>query len=344
MKTSLIFFIPVIVSIPFYNTAKASHVLAGQITAEPVAVQQYTYLIKFTLYTDAGINIDVGNYEINYGDGTTSIHEYQDFEVEYIHEDSLVIKNTLAITHTFPGPGAYVISFQEFNRTGEIINMYNSVSTPFYIETQLTVDPAIGENSTPVLSDAVVLTAHVKTRFVHDIGASDADDDSLSYQLVVPRQSREYQVEGYNFPDQLDIAYAESPGREDGSYPPIFAIENGQLIWDAPSYGGWYAAAFQAKEWRQVNGEWKEIGYVTRDLSILVYDTIHHTQGSDYYIDKELPDLVLFPNPNAGKFKLKTTAQWHNSLASIIDIIGREIYQTRIGQEISVFHLPYLSQ
>ena len=349
-----LFFTSVIILITCSSHVKATHVLAGQITATPLSAQTYTYQLKFTLYTDPHADIEFGNMEISFGHGDpVNIDGENDFQREVPNEDSLYSIDTLLITHTFPSPGKYLISMREFNRGADIVNMRNAVNTPFYVETLLTVDPAMGENSTPLLSDSVVFNTHVKTRFVHDIGAVDPDGDSLSYALVVPKQAVDRKVEVYAFPDQFDTLYAENPSRENGSAPPLFAIEEGQLIWDAPTYGGEYAAAFRVKEWRKVDDEWTEIGYVARDLIIRVQDTINHTNGFDYVDynnpvtgtegETEQQDIVLYPNPTGGQFHLKIHEPWSNSQLTVLDITGKIIYQAAVTQDEVILELPHLS-
>src|SRR5690606_29496637 len=146
-KMTWIFITSAIMVIACFSHAQATHVLAGQITATPVANQALTYQLKFTLYTDPHADVEFGTIEIYFGHGDPlNIDGENDFQREVPNEDSLYSIDTLLITHTFPGPGKYLISLQEFNRGADIVNMRNSVNTPFYIETLLTVDPALGEN------------------------------------------------------------------------------------------------------------------------------------------------------------------------------------------------------
>lgn len=353
-KLAIFCFFTTLISLLCLCQAKATHVMGGQITATPVSGQNFTYHLKFTLYTDPDADIEFGTMEISFGHGDpANLDGENDFQRAFLNADSLVMKDTLLMTHTFPGPGKYLISLREFNRSAEIANMRNSVNTSFYIETLLTIDPAMGENSSPILSDSVVFNAHVKTRFTHEIGAHDPDGDSLSYALLIPKQDTDRNVYMYAFPDQFDTLYAENPGQEDGTFLPLFAIENGQLIWDAPTYGGKYTSAVQVKEWRQIEGQWQQIGYVIRDLTIYVEDTINNTNGLDYvdyddYVtdtENEMGkrDIVLFPNPTNGKVHLKTGEPWIGSQLSILDISGKMVYQAEVTKDEVILELPHLS-
>ena len=346
MKTSQVFFVAAFLWIALFNEIKASHIKGGQITAEAVSGQNFTYQIKFTLYT--GIGSDVfGLSEIRVGVGNPIEFDPNTFKREFITEDSLFAKETFTVTHTYPGPGEYLLSYREYNRTYDIVNMLSSVTTPFYMETKLIIDPLSGANSTPVFADPVSFDVHVKTRFIQNIGATDPDGDSLSYDLVTPKQDREKYVDGYYLPHRLGISSANPPAREDGALPALLDFENGQLIWDAPAYGGEYTIAFQVKEWRKVEREWKEIGYVTRDFNIIVQDTINHTHGSHYitgtHDEMDRQEVILYPNPTYGQFNLHLNERWYNSSVTIRDMLGRKVYEVPVISQKTSFDLQHLS-
>ncbi len=346
MKLPLI--IPVLISLLcISNQIKATHIIAGQITATSTSDQSNSYQIKFTLYSDFGSELTFGAYEIYLGSGQPVNADGMDFKNNALNEDSLIKISTLEIDHTFPGSGVYVLSFREFSRTHDIVNISNSVNTPFYMETKLTVDPLSGKNSTPVLSDPESFDANVKTKFIQNIGATDPDGDSLSYEMVVPKQDKSVFVEGYYPPHRVGISSASPPSREDGTLPAFLGFEGGQLIWDAPAYGGQYTIAFQVKEWRKIQDVWKEIGYVTRDFTVYVADTVDHSYGGDYITatekETEKQETILYPNPTDGKFHLKISDPWINSQLSVQDITGKLIYQNAVNQNEILLELPSLS-
>ncbi len=68
---------------------------------------------------------------------------------------------------------------------------------------------------------------------------------------------------------------------------PTFSIDpvTGTITWDAPGAIGEYNIAFHIIEWRFKNGQWVQMGYVRRDMQILVDDC-----------DNERPDLILPPD------------------------------------------------
>ena len=347
MKTLVLILAFASLNILISTEADASHILGGQITAEAVSGQNLTYKIHFTIYSGKGSQVSFGSYEIFVGSGRPVVVENEEFKREFLDEDSLFVKVTLEILHTYPGPGEYLLSYREFNRDQDIVNMHNSVTTPFYMETKLTIDPLSGINSTPVLSDPESLLTNVKTKFMQNINATDPNGDSLSYELVPPKQDKAIFAEGYFLPHRLGINSVNPPTREDGSFPAVLKIEEGRLIWDAPAYGGKYTIAFKVKEWRKIDNAWKEIGYITRDFTVYVADTLNNSNGADYITateeETEIQDAVLYPNPTGGKFHLKISEPWINSQLSVQDITGKLIYHNAVNQHEMLLELPSLS-
>ncbi|MCG8400648.1 MAG: gliding motility-associated C-terminal domain-containing protein, partial [Firmicutes bacterium] len=60
-----------------------------------------------------------------------------------------------------------------------------------------------------------------------------------------------------------------------GTEPASITIDpvSGDIIWDAPAIQGQYNIAFIIEEWRKVDGTWYKLGYVTRDMQILIEES-----------------------------------------------------------------------
>jgi hypothetical protein len=173
MKLQRSVFLLSLVMIFFYaSNAWATHIRAGEITAERVSVQTLTYRITVVGYTDTRSSVIFGPGEVNFGDGTEAVT--LNTEADFVLVESLgnqIEKNTFVITHTYQGPGRYTIRFREFNRNDRTLNMDNSVETPFYVETQIVIDPFIGINNSPVLTIPPVDNGAVNKRYIHNPGA-----------------------------------------------------------------------------------------------------------------------------------------------------------------------------
>jgi gliding motility-associated-like protein len=253
------------------HQAQATHIRAGEIIAERISVQTLTYRITVVGYTDTGSSVIFGPGEINFGDGR---EEVLNTESEVSTVESLgnqIEKHTFIIIHTYQGPGNYTIRFQEFNRNDNTLNMDQSVNTPFYIETSITIDPFLGINNSPVLTIPPVDNGAVNQTYIHNPGAYDPDGDSLAYVLDIPKQDFQREVNNYRSPASPEF----SNSTQDGTGPASLTLDplTGDLIWDAPGTAGQFNVAFRIEEWRKVNGEYQRIGYVVRDMQIIIENT-----------------------------------------------------------------------
>lgn len=253
----------------FSSDVWATHIRAGEITAERVSVQTLTYKITVVGYTDTRSSVIFGPGEIDFGDGTEK--KTLNTEADFVLVESLgnqIEKNTFVITHTFQGPGRYTIRFREFNRNDRTLNMDNSVDTPFYIETQIIIDPFIGINNSPVLTIPPVDNGAVNKRYIHNPGAYDPDGDSLAYVMDIPKQDFQRPVNNYRSPGSSEFSFRQ----EDGTTPAFLTLDplTGDLVWDAPGMAGQFNVAFRIQEWRKIAGKFELIGYVVRDMQIII--------------------------------------------------------------------------
>lgn len=190
--------------------------------------------------------------------------------------ESNVGQNTTVVVYefdyTYKFEGNFTISYIEGNRNGGIINLGggNSLSYPFYVETQLTASYSL-INSSPELTIPPLDGACLNARFVHIPGAFDVDGDSLSFRIVPPKQGINQDIAEYLPLDDPSI----SSTNELKNGPAEFHINatTGLLTWDAPEFLGEYTVAFLIEEWRKnEDGDYFLLGYVTRDMQIIVQD------------------------------------------------------------------------
>jgi hypothetical protein len=254
---------------------QATHLRAGEIKVERTACPGLTVLVTVTVYTDTGCAsncILFGGPDdiLSFGDGSSVL-------VPMTPNTPFPGANNVGIAsytkeHTFPGPGRYVISYREPMRNAEIVNVRFPDENTFYLETQ--IDLSVGCSNSPELLVAPIDEACSGITFFHNPGAFDRDGDSLSYELVVPLRDRNTPVLDYREPNMPEF-YAGinyNLATEAGDGPPTFSIDpkDGTLAWDAPGSAGEYNVAFIVKEWRKINGQWIDIGFVRRDMQIIV--------------------------------------------------------------------------
>ena len=249
--------------------AYATHIRAGEITAKRLGCSGFTFEFTLTAYRDTGSDILFGNGILSFGDGETiSLNPDGFFRKELIDEEIELVQ--FKIEHTFSGNGNYIISYVEDFRNVGIINMSNSGSVSFYVETLIRLDPFFGCNDTPVFLIPPVDKAAVGVIFFHNPGAFDINGDSIAYRMTIP-QSRT----GVNVPNFRSPEVASGGLDSQQEFPATLTLDKilGDLIWDAPALKGEFNVAFIAEEWRKIGGDWQFLGSVTRDMQIIVDET-----------------------------------------------------------------------
>ena len=280
------------------EAVNASHIRAGEVIARRISNLTFEYEFTFIGYRDTDTGIDFGGGNFDFGDGTVISG---DFDVLETQITANIVRAEFTLVHTYQAPNSYIVSYSEDNRNGGISNMENSLNTPFYTETLIIIDPFFGVNNTPVLTVPPIDEGIPGARFIHNAGAFDIDGDSLAYYLVIPKMGKNLEVVLYRPLNHPDFYTNFGQGSENLT-PPILDLDAayGDLIWDAPgdifnlessdcpdgvSECAEYNVAFRIEEWRQIGGKWYRLGYVTRDMQIIVYEG-----------DNEKPELEI-PNP-----------------------------------------------
>ena len=227
----------------------ATHNRAGEITYKQLS--DLTYEITITTFTYTLSFADRPTLDVEWGDNTVSTAK----RISMLTLPNFYRKNVYIITHTYPGPGIYKIVVQDPNRNAGVKNIPNSVNVMFSMSSILTVNPAMGRNSTPILLNPPYDKAAYHYVFIHNPGAYDPDGDSLSYNLTVCTRDDGKPIEGYTLPPATTSIRVDSV--------------SGDLIWNTPADTGAYNVAMEIREWR--NG--KNIGVVERDMQIDVFTT-----------------------------------------------------------------------
>lgn len=269
------------------NSARATHNRAGEILYKRIApftntvngatVQVYTYSITVIKYTDDGPNVANRCVDtVYFGDGTKGIApringaacaNCGSINGTAVTCGSLIVNNpsykvkynVYSIIHTYAGPGTYLITSSDPNRNAGVHNIPNSVNTPFSIEALLIIGSSIASNSSPVLTNPPIDQATIGVCFYHNVGALDADGDSLSYEITPCRVGNGQTIPGYSYPD--------------AGFNGSFTINpvTGLLTWCSPQFLGEYNLAIIVKEWRKnTSGVPQLNGYVLRDMQVLI--------------------------------------------------------------------------
>ncbi|HEY3404469.1 MAG TPA: gliding motility-associated C-terminal domain-containing protein [Ohtaekwangia sp.] len=275
--------------------AAATHLRAGNIFVTRVGdCSSRTYRIRVIVYTNTN-NTSVlfgGDQDyLDLGDGSPRIlvpeigPGHPNYEV--IDASRGIATAFFEITYTYGGSDEYTISYIEPNRNTGVLNMEKSENTTFYLETKILIDSFLGCSTPPTLDNPPIDRACSGAAWSHNPGANDPDD-SISYQMVVPFQKRNTEVVNYAPPNAPQFYTNYEQGNEAGTGPPTFSIDNeGTITWDAPGAPGEYNIAFIVIEWREVRGVRYPIGFVRRDMQIIVEDDCNNERP-----DLEVPDKV----------------------------------------------------
>ncbi|MBS1488784.1 MAG: gliding motility-associated C-terminal domain-containing protein [Bacteroidetes bacterium] len=271
----------------------ATHLRAGDITISRPSCSSRQIIATINVYTrdfPGSVKFGTGGMDvINWGDGTTTIvNPVTNPPIIAYVDNGAVGKVSVTYSHTYSFPGRYTISYNEANRNYGILNISNSVNVPFYIQTQITIDAGVYCDNSPVLSVDPIDEGCIGVKWEHNPGAYDPDGDSLSFSLFVPKSSATYNsdgsylsaqdVPGYKLPNDCSFYSAAgiscSTANENHNGPPTFSIDpvKGTLTWDAPGEAGEYNVAFVITEWRKLYGRYYPIGFVERDMQIIIKD------------------------------------------------------------------------
>ncbi len=349
IKKNILFGFLLFIGLLTSSHSYATHLRAGEIIVKRVNCEGLTFEITIIVYTDSGPANPVlfGEGELRFGDENDP-NEFLTFpvvqnntaifvdsegstSVQPINEDlgSDVSKATFTIRHTYGSNGKYTVSYLEANRNAGVLNIENgnSINTTFYIETEINIDPFLGCNNTPQLLIPPIDRACPGVAFFHNPGAFDPDGDSISFELVVPKKSTGTNVANYLTP--ADNSFYENFGsaneRADG--PPTFTIDpvSGEIEWDAPGRIGEYNIAFIVNEYRFVLGEWRLLGFVTRDMQIIVEDCDNDrpelTIPDDICVEagESINEIIIGTDPNNDNVKIEAFSQVIEDLGATID-------------------------
>ncbi|TRX61791.1 gliding motility-associated C-terminal domain-containing protein [Fulvivirga sp. M361] len=270
-----------------YQQLYATHLRAGEIIVRRDNCSANIFTITIIVYTDTGSDVRFGEGILDFGDGSDT------FTVPVINNGNAVtwpdVQNpasididglgnevsaaSFTIDHVYSSAAPfYVITYTEPNRNEGVVNIDNSVNTTFHLETQISLDASLGCNNSPVLLIPPIDRACAGVAFFHNPGAFDPDGDSLSFELVIPKKDAGTLVDGYEPLNDPSFYENFGQGNETRNGPPTFSIDPdiGEIEWNAPGRLGEYNIAFIVKEYRFRFGEWFQLGFVRRDMQIIV--------------------------------------------------------------------------
>jgi len=247
----------------------ATHIKGGNI--EYVQISPNTFEFTFTGYRDVN-GVLFGNGVFDFGDNTSIGSSNDDF-IDWappLSVDEGIELWKFTVRHTYAGSGRYVVSYLEDFRNQNIQNIEGSISTSFYVEAIITIDPLLGSNSSPKFH-VPDFFGTTQTPYITSFNTVDPDGDSLSYQLVSPKQSFYQLVGDYRLPNNMQF-YDQRPGRFD------FSSYSGNLIWETNGLNNIpdaqareFSLAVKVSQWR--NGFLIGSNIIDYNISIINFET-----------------------------------------------------------------------
>lgn len=247
--------------------AQATHNEAGEILVCHVGGPgSLTYEVTIITYTNPNSPADRPEFIVDWGDNS------QQDTIARTSSDVVVVagvttqRNLYIHSHVYPGPGVYLLQYIDPNRVADVLNIQGSVNVPMCVQTQLVISVA-GNNCSPRFLNPPIQNACLGQPWVHNPGAYDTDGDSLSFEPMVclggdlDGDGLGDPIPGYKFPNEV------MPGPNNQ-----YAIDpvTGTITWNAPQQSGIYNIAFIVREWRMINGQWVCVGWVERDMQVIV--------------------------------------------------------------------------
>lgn len=275
----------------------ATHLQGGEIMASQVSGQ--TYNIKVRLYLNIANGEQTADAQnivtVCFGDGNTK--DFSRTSMTAISGNNKVVVADYDGQYTYPAAGMFQISTSVDNRTGNLLNLSNSIATSMFLWT--VIDTQVG-NSTPVFPN-LVFEAGVRQVFSLDLKPTVKDADSVTIRL--PKLSRaspgtcgvRMEDRTYMYPNEVSAS---------GTFKVIPA--QNKLVWQAPENVGTYIFALIADEWRNgviISQSYREGIIVVSDkpgpiVDIPPYEAVEPNGGI----------ITSIPNPDSQEISLAIEA------------------------------------
>lgn len=210
-----------------------------------------------------------------------------------------VKESIYSVIHTYSGAGSYLLESSDPNRNAGINNIPNSDQIGFYLHSLLVISNFSQNNSSPVLTNVPIGRAYYQNCLFHNLGATDADGDSLAYELVDCGGLYGQSISGFT-----------QPGG--GAANSVFLVSgNGTVSWCSPQIIDEFATAIKIKEFRKnTSAMYILIGYIVIDMQILVTASAPTSLAEN----NDWLGLQVYPNPFTTQLLLKGISNERSTL------------------------------
>ena len=238
--------------------SSAQEIIAGEISYKHIS--DLTYSIELNTISKY---LPVDSILLYFGDGQA---DYQHTSIQDLQNETF--KNNYTFTHTFAGPGEFILSAECGLMEAGLENVFNSVHTPFLLTcTFVIMDPLfLGSNSSPVSLSILNQYYSVDNIYHSNFNYYDLDGDVLKFKFI----------NGQLYPPYYPTIELPEATKE-------ISIDSstGDFIWNSPVEYGRYLFLFSIEEYRN--------NY--RIGNTICSFTIDH-------FTEENTILLLYPNPS----------------------------------------------
>jgi hypothetical protein len=287
-------------------SAWGTHLRAGYIQAVRANSTNLTYRITITMFTST-VNAPVpfgGDTDISYlyfGDGQKVFVPETANSIRYdLDAEGKVASASYTVLHTYSSYGTHLIHYAEPSRNAGVINASNTLTTLFYVETLIAIDPFLDPSSTPIRISTPIFHTTAGDEFSYSLASRDSIDQTLFYELVNPRSAPNQSVENYQLPENFSINSV-----------------NGLITWDTKFHGAYQVGeyAFAARIYQFQGGYLS--GYMTIDFQIILEENESGRLLSD---NKEPDENARIYIPTGSSRTIRVFAE--DPLADSIKIAG----------------------
>jgi len=246
-----------IISLPFISTA--SHLRCGYISVKRPSSTSLTCQITLTVFVNSGSGVVFGNGLLSFGDGSSPLLVPGTEAVNRPDLGPNIGEATFTVEHPYAGPGQYIIGYTETSRNAGIINFDNPLSTTFYIETTINLDPFLGAYNTPEFLIDPFFISKLGNNLSLSIGAFSPEDFVITYERSTPLREKGIAVSNYRMPENFKV----NP-------------HNGLITWDTRYLDGYYAGeylfAVKIHLSKYIDGNLYRLCTMLRDFQIILVE------------------------------------------------------------------------
>lgn len=324
-------------------TARATHLLGGEITARNISGQTYEFSAIVYFDMENGASAAKGQTEIILclGDGTQ--RKVDRLSLEKLDGSPAVSRGIFRTTYTYGAPGKYTITARITQYSLGIINLPNGG------QSQEMIVQTILNTSVPnsiALAPSPIFVSGLRQLFSLPMPRIDPDGDSLAYRIVKPLDQQKIceptvTIDRYVFPNEI---------KREGIFRIVF--QKAHLVWNAPAEVGVYAYAYVTEEWRKgikISETWRTYVVIIKDqtgeqVTIPTFEPV--LVDFNGTITALLPQeflssvvaLKIYPNPSVDYITTEVRTRTPDSIIfELVDLQGR-VLQRADSKEIALSH------